>query len=78
MIAAGASAGVAAAFGAPMGGALFCYECAQPNTFWSFIMLWRIFFCTSIASFTLSILNSLYINAPLSFSEAAALKFGLF
>ena len=41
-------------------------------------MLWRIFFCTSMASFTLSILNSLYINAPLSFSEAAALKFGKF
>lgn len=61
-----------------MGGALFCYECCQPNTFWTFMMLWRVFLCTSIASFTLSILNALLQNAPLSFSNSASIKFGRF
>jgi len=69
---------VGAAFGAPIGGALFCYECSQPNTFWTFIMLWRVFLCTSVSSFTLSILNSLMFNAPLSINDSASLKFGKF
>jgi len=34
LIAAGVSAGVSTAFGAPVGGALFAYEMSKPNTFW--------------------------------------------
>lgn len=52
-MAAGSSAGVAAAFGAPIGGALFTYEISKPNTFWSFSMLWRVFFTAAISTFTL-------------------------
>jgi chloride channel 7 len=56
-LAGGASAGVSAAFGAPIGGALFSYELSRPATFWTFGMIWRIFFCCSISTFTLSFLG---------------------
>jgi len=36
LIAAGGSAGVAAAFGAPIGGALFAYEMSKSTNFWTF------------------------------------------
>lgn len=58
-IAAGASAGVSAAFGAPIGGALFCYEMSKPNTFWKFSMIWRVFFACSVGNLTLAILKAL-------------------
>jgi len=55
-MAAGSSVGVSCAFGAPIGGALFSYEISKPNTFWTFSMLWRVFFATSVGTFTLSIM----------------------
>lgn len=76
MIAAGGAAGVAAAFGAPIGGALFTYEISKPNTFWTFSMLWRVFFGTALAVFTLSLFTSLDLHAPLGLSDTAILKFG--
>lgn len=76
MIAAGGACGISTAFGAPIGGALFAYEISKPNTFWTFTMLWKIFFATCTAVFTFSILYSLSLGAPLSMSDGAALKFG--
>jgi len=76
LIAAGASAGVSAAFGAPIGGSLFSYEISKPNTFWTFSMLWRVFLCSSISTFTLSILSALASDSPFSLSDQATLKFG--
>jgi len=67
---------VAAAFGAPIGGALFTYEISKPNTFWTFSMLWRVFFATSIAVFTLSVLTALELGTPVGLSDTAILKFG--
>jgi len=61
-LAGGASAGVSAAFGAPIGGALFSYELSRPATFWTFSMLWRIFFCCSTSTFTLSLLSQIRDN----------------
>ena len=49
LIAAGVSAGVSSAFGAPVGGALFAYEMSKPNTFWRFGVLWKAFFSCSLA-----------------------------
>jgi chloride channel 7 len=74
LIAAGASCGIAVAFGAPIGGALFSYEISKPNTFWTFSMLWRVFFATSIAVFTLSIVQSLNTGSPLSVADGSSVK----
>lgn len=76
LMAAGVSAGVSAAFGAPIGGSLFSYEISKPNTFWTFSMLWRIFFCSALSTFTLSVLESLWSDEPFTLSDQATLKFG--
>jgi chloride channel 7 len=55
VMAAGAGAGVAAAFGAPVGGALFAYEISKPANFWSFGLLWQTFLTTSVTCFLLNI-----------------------
>ena len=55
-IAAGASAGVAVAFGSPIGGALFCYELSKPNTFWKFMMIWKVFLSCAFATFSMGLL----------------------
>ena len=56
-LAAGVSAGISAVFASPIGGTLFSYELSKPTTFWTFSMIWRIFFCSSVSTFTFSILN---------------------
>lgn len=47
-VAAGLSCGMAVAFGAPIGGTLFGYEISQPNTYWQFNSMWRVFLCCTI------------------------------
>jgi chloride channel 7 len=75
-MAAGCSAGVAAAFGAPIGGTLFSYEISKPNTFWTFGMLWRIFFSCAVSVFFFGFLEQLYTGSIISLSNSGALKFG--
>lgn len=74
-IAAGASAGVSVAFGAPIGGALFCYEMSKPNTFWKFTMIWKVFFSCSIGNLTMAIFTSIYKGENQGWNTSA-LKFG--
>ena len=76
-IAAGISAGVSVAFGAPIGGTLFAYEISTPNTFWTFHLLWRNFSCAAISTFVLGCLTQLYQGKPITLSDSAMLKFGI-
>ncbi|XP_028399217.1 chloride channel protein C-like [Dendronephthya gigantea] len=57
-ISAGAGAGVASAFGAPVGGLLFAME--EVSSFWNMKLSWQIFFCTMVATFTTDLFNSAF------------------
>lgn len=74
--AAGCAAGVAAAFGSPIGGSLFSYEISRPSTYWSFGLTWKIFFCSSVSTFFLNILHSLRTGESILVVNAGLIKLG--
>jgi chloride channel 7 len=78
IIAAGAGAGVSAAFGSPIGGTLFAYEVSSPTSFWTFKLMWKSFMCSSVATFILNILVSLQHGGDIDLSNAGLIKFGQF
>ena len=49
-ISAGAAAGIASDFGAPVGGLLFAME--EVSTHWSMRLSWQVFFCCMVSAFT--------------------------
>lgn len=76
LAAAGAAAGVAAAFGSPIGGSLFAYEISRPSTFWTFDLMWKVFFCSSISTFVLNILSCIRQGKDFIVANAGLIKFG--
>jgi chloride channel 7 len=57
-ISAGSAAGIASAFGAPVGGMLFAME--EVASFWNLTLAWQILFCCMTATFTTEVLQSYF------------------
>lgn len=73
---AGTAAGVAAAFGSPIGGTMFAYEVASPCTFWSFEMTWILFFTSCVTCFFVSLCQGLWDGNIYEVTKSGLIKFG--
>ena len=76
MMAAGCSAGVSAAFGAPVGGALFAFEISKPNIFWKFSVIWKVYLSCALSVFTLAVVGQAMDGNDILTLSSSVLKFG--
>jgi len=75
-VCAGAAAGVSAAFGAPVGGVLFSLE--EAASFWNLPVTLRTFVASTVSSYTLNVLMSIYKGTSGDLANPGLLNFGAF
>lgn len=73
-LSAGVASGLAAAFGAPIGGVLFSLE--EASTFWSHNTTWRSLLCSTLSVLTLSLLHSFTSAGPFAIGSPGLISFG--